>query len=132
VGIACNTTVVLNRGEQGVPFACSTTTSLHFSSLSMSQGAALRQKADKKAATSSGWSLFGSSSSKNEEAHDLYTSAANAFKMEKLWKDSGDCFVKAAEINDDKDDAANDFWNASKSYKKTHPERTYPSLHSCA
>lgn len=93
----------------------------------MSAGAALRQKADKKAASAGGWSLF-SSSSKNEEAHDLYTSAANAFKMEKLWKESGDAFVKAAEINDDKDDAANDYWNASKSYKKTHPELAVAAL----
>lgn len=47
--------------------------------------------------------------------------------MEKLWKDSGDCFCKAAEMalkGDEKDDAANDFWTASKSYKKTNPERT--------
>lgn len=27
---------------------------------------------------------------------------------------------------DEKDDAANDFWTASKSYKKTNPERTPP------
>lgn len=35
-------------------------------------------------------------------------------------------FCKAAEMSlkgDEKDDAANDFWTASKSYKKSNPER---------
>lgn len=71
-------------------------------------------------------SFFSGSSSKFEEAHELYVSAGNAFKMEKKWKESGDCFCKAAEMalkGDEKDDAANDYWTASKSYKKTHPER---------
>lgn len=49
--------------------------------------------------------------------------------MDKLWKESGDCFGKAAEMalaGGEKDDAANDYWSASKSYKKTHPECSYP------
>ena len=47
-------------------------------------------------------------------------------QIDKLWKESGDCFCKAAEMSlkgDEKDDAANDFWTASKSYKKSNPER---------
>lgn len=46
--------------------------------------------------------------------------------MDNMHKEAGDCFCKAAEMalkNDEKDDAANDFWTASKSYKKSHPER---------
>ncbi|GAA6031277.1 hypothetical protein JCM8097_005580 [Rhodosporidiobolus ruineniae] len=96
-----------------------------------SQGDQLRQKADKKAASSSGFSFFSSSSSKFEEAYDLYTSAANQFKIENRHKDAGDCFCKAAEMalkNDEKDDAANSFWTASKSYKKSHPELAVAAL----
>ncbi|KAK4698130.1 alpha-soluble NSF attachment protein, partial [Phenoliferia sp. Uapishka_3] len=97
-----------------------------------SSGEALRGKADKKAASSGGFgSFFSSASSKFEEAHDLYVSAGNAFKMEKKWKESGDCFCKAAEMalkGEEKDDAANDYWTASKSYKKTHPELAVASL----
>ncbi|GAA6003558.1 alpha-soluble NSF attachment protein SEC17 [Rhodotorula paludigena] len=96
-----------------------------------SQGDQLRQKADKKASSSSGFSFFSSSSSKFEEAHDLYQSAGNAYKMDNAHKEAGDCFCKAAEMalkNDEKDDAANDFWTASKSYKKSHPELAVAAL----
>ncbi|GAA5842769.1 hypothetical protein JCM11251_001487 [Rhodosporidiobolus azoricus] len=90
-----------------------------------SQGEQLKAKADKKASSSSGFSFFSSSSSKFEEAHELYQQAGNAFKMDNLHKQAGDCFGLAAEMalkNDEKDDAANDFWTASKAYKKSHPE----------
>ncbi|KAM0746765.1 TPR-like protein [Meredithblackwellia eburnea MCA 4105] len=97
----------------------------------MSSGEALRQKAEKKEASSGGFSFFSSASSKFEEAHELYQSAANAFKIEKKWKESGDCFCKAAQMalkGEEKDEAANDFWSASKSYKKTHPELAVAAL----
>lgn len=100
-------------------------------SAKMSSGRDLLQKAEKKATAPSSFFSFGSSSSKHEEAHDLYISAANAFIIEKQWKESGDCFVKAGECalkTEDKDDAAGDFWKASKSYKKTNPERKPSSL----
>ncbi|GAA5939935.1 hypothetical protein JCM1841_004115 [Sporobolomyces salmonicolor] len=96
-----------------------------------SQGDQLRQKADKKASSSSGFSLFSSSSAKFEEAHDLYTSAGNAYRVDKRFKDAGDCFCKAAEMalkQDEKDDAASDFWTASKCYKKSHPELAVAAL----
>ncbi|BGP18114.1 hypothetical protein JCM10213_004217 [Rhodosporidiobolus nylandii] len=96
-----------------------------------SQADQLRQKADKKASSSSGFSFFSSSSSKFEEAHELYQSAGNAYKVDGRHKDAGDCFCKAAEMalkNDEKDDAANDFWTASKSYKKSHPELAVAAL----
>ncbi len=50
------------------------------------------QKADKKAQSSGGW--FSSSSTKYEEAGDLYQQAANAFKLEKLFKEAGDAFAR--------------------------------------
>jgi alpha-soluble NSF attachment protein len=86
-------------------------------------------KADRKL-TSSSSSFFGfggGSTSKIEEARELYISAANQFKVEKKWKDSGDAFCKAAECSlklGEKDDAGNDFWSAAKSYNKSNPERT--------
>ena len=98
----------------------------------MSNAQELLSKASKKESSSSGGfaSFFGgsNSSSKFEEARDLYVSAANAFKLEKSFKDSGDAFVKAGECAlkaGEKDDAANDYWNAAKAYKKTHPERAF-------
>lgn len=85
-------------------------------------GEALRAKADKKASASGGWSFFGGGgSSKWEEAHDLYAQAGNAFRLEKRWRESGDAYCKAAEMSvkaGELDDAANDYWTASKSYKK--------------
>lgn len=101
-----------------------------------SAGDALRLRAEKKSLPSTGFSsFFGSSSSKWEEARDLFVSAANQYKIDKLFKESGDCFCKAAEMAmkaDEKDDAANDFWAASKAYKKGNPEREPLSLGSDA
>jgi alpha-soluble NSF attachment protein len=99
----------------------------------MSNGDELLAKANKRANASGGFGSFfsGGSSSKFEEARDLYVGAANAYKLDKRWKESGDAFSKAAEMAikaDEKDDAANDFWNASKSYKKTNPERVWSQL----
>ncbi|GAA5889004.1 hypothetical protein JCM8208_007741 [Rhodotorula glutinis] len=96
-----------------------------------SQGEQLKAKAQKKASSSSGFSFFSSSSTKFEEAHDLYQSAANAFKMDNLHQQAGECFCLAAEMalrNDEKDDAANDFWAASKAYKKSNPELAVAAL----
>ena len=88
-------------------------------------------QADKRASASTGgFSSFfggGSSTSKLEEARELYTSAANAFKVEKQFKASGDAFMKAGDTAlraKEPDDAANDYWNAAKAYKKSHPEST--------
>ncbi|MBW0464955.1 hypothetical protein O181_004670 [Austropuccinia psidii MF-1] len=84
-------------------------------------------KADRKlnSSSSSFFGFGGSSSSKLEEARDLYVAAANQFKVEKKWKESGDAFCKAAECSlklGEKDDAGNDFWSAAKSYNKCNPE----------
>ncbi|GAA6016163.1 hypothetical protein JCM11491_003747 [Sporobolomyces phaffii] len=96
-----------------------------------SQGDQFRAKADKKASSTSSFSFFTSSSSKFEEAHDLYQQAGNAYKIDKRFKDAGDAFVRAAEMAtkmDEKDDAANDYWTASKAYKLSHPELAVASL----
>ena len=83
----------------------------------------LVEKADKKANSSTGW--FSSSTTKFEEAGDLYQQAANAFKMDKQFKEAGDfhareaeCREKCKEIND----AANAWWNAAKAYKRGYPD----------
>jgi hypothetical protein len=94
----------------------------HSAPTTMSAQSLLAQAAKKEASgSSSGFSSF-----KLEEARELYNSAANAFKLEKSFKESGDAFVKAGDVAvkaGEKDDAALDYWNASKAYKKTHPER---------
>jgi len=54
---------------------------------SKSPAQALLEKADKKANSSTGW--FSSSSTKFEEAGDLYQQAANSFKLEKLFREAG-------------------------------------------
>jgi len=87
------------------------------------------QKAEKKANSSTGW--FSSASTKWEEAGDLYQQAANAFKLEKLFKESGDAFMKEASCREkggEKDEAANAYWNAGKAYKKGFPDLAVNAL----
>lgn len=91
---------------------------------SLSQAQQLLAKADKKFNSSTGW--FSSNASKYEEAGDLYQQAANSFKIDKLWKEAGDAFMREAECRDqagEKDDAANAYWNAAKAYKRGFPDR---------
>jgi alpha-soluble NSF attachment protein len=89
----------------------------------------LLEKADKKAVSSTGW--FSSSSTKFEEAGDLYQQAANSFKLEKLFKDAGDAFAREAECREkcgEKNEAANAWWNAAKAYKRGHPDLAVQAL----
>ena len=91
---------------------------------SKSPAQTLLEKADKKASSSTGW--FSSSSTKFEEAGDLYQQAANAFKLEKLFREAGDAFSKEAECREkcnETNDAANAWWNAAKAYKRGYPDR---------
>ncbi|TQS36617.1 hypothetical protein Golomagni_02926 [Golovinomyces magnicellulatus] len=100
---------------------------------------ALLQQAEKAVAgATSGFSLFGGKQEKWENAADLYTRAANAFRMQKqspnsspfsffgINKEAGEAFEKCAAIQTDKlnepDDAANTFTEAFKVYKKGYPE----------
>jgi len=88
---------------------------------------ALLQKAEKTAQSASGgFSLFGGKTEKLESAVELYTQAANAFRMQKAGKEAGQAFERAAAIQQQKlnepDDAANTLVEAFKSYRKDDPE----------
>ncbi|KAG1888344.1 vesicular-fusion protein SEC17 [Suillus subluteus] len=89
----------------------------------------LLEKADKKSNSSTGW--FSSSSTKWEEAGDLYQQAANSFRLEKQFKMAGDAFSREAECREkcnETNDAANAWWNAAKAYKKDDPQLAIQAL----
>jgi len=89
----------------------------------------LLEKADKKANSSGGW--FTSSTTKFEEAGDLYQQAANSFKVDKLFKDAGDAFAREAECREkckEQNEAANAWWNAAKAYKRGFPDLAIEAL----
>jgi len=83
---------------------------------------------------SSGLMSFFSGSSRQEEACDLYTRAANAYKMSKKWKEAGDCFSKVAELQagleHNKHESATSFQSAATCYKKCDPNAAIKALHS--
>ncbi|KAG8219770.1 soluble NSF attachment protein [Butyriboletus roseoflavus] len=90
---------------------------------SKSPAQTLLEKADKKANSSAGW--FSSSSTKYEEAGDLYQHAANAFKLDKQFRDAGDAFAREAECREkckEANEAANAWWNAAKAFKRGYPD----------
>ncbi|KAG7314578.1 hypothetical protein KOW79_021881 [Hemibagrus wyckioides] len=93
---------------------------------------ALIEAADKKMQMSA--SLFGKffgSSSKAEEACDMYTRAANMFKMAKNWHAAGDAFCKAARVHlktQSKHNAAVCFIDAGNAYKKADPQEAIKCL----
>ena len=83
----------------------------------------LLEKADKKANSSTGW--FSSSTTKYEEAGDLYQQAANAFKIDKLFREAGDAHAREAECREkcqESNEAAQAWWNAAKAYKRGYPD----------
>ncbi|EEH11519.1 vesicular-fusion protein sec17 [Histoplasma capsulatum G186AR] len=87
----------------------------------------LLQKADKALQSASGgFSLFGGRTEKYENAADLYSQAANAFRAQKMNKEAGMAFEKAATVFttnlNEPDDAANLLTEAFKVYRKTDPE----------
>ncbi|KAE8145978.1 soluble NSF attachment protein [Aspergillus avenaceus] len=87
----------------------------------------LLQKADKALSSASGgFSFFGGKTEKFENAADLYTQAANAFRVQKQNKEAGLAFEKAASIQsqnlNEPDDAANSLQEAFKVYRKSDPE----------
>lgn len=101
------------------------TSDTHLQMAPKSIAQSLFDKADKKANSSGGW--FSSSSSKYEEAGDLYQQAANSFKIEKLFKEAGDAHAREAECREnckEQTEAANAWWNAAKAYKRGYPDRT--------
>ncbi|KAJ3343649.1 nuA3 HAT complex component nto1 [Gonapodya sp. JEL0774] len=91
-----------------------------------SEAFALIQEAEKKAAHKS-W--FGGN--KLDEAAELFSRAANKFQLLKNWKDAGDAFIRASEIQlrmQEPDEAAGSFVNASKAYKKVNPHDSVHAL----
>ncbi|KKK23952.1 hypothetical protein P175DRAFT_0503061 [Aspergillus ochraceoroseus IBT 24754] len=87
----------------------------------------LLQRADKALqGASGGFSFFGGRTEKYENAADLYTQAANAFRIQKQNKEAGLAFEKAASIQtqnlNEPDDAANTLQEAFKVYRKSDPE----------
>ncbi|EEQ87578.1 hypothetical protein RJZ56_001384 [Blastomyces dermatitidis] len=87
----------------------------------------LLQKADKALQSASGgFSLFGGRTEKYENAADLYSQAANAFRAQKMNKEAGMAFEKAAAVFtnnlNEPDDAANTLTEAFKVYRKADPE----------
>ncbi|XP_066514703.1 N-ethylmaleimide-sensitive factor attachment protein, alpha a [Hoplias malabaricus] len=93
---------------------------------------ALIAEADKKMRTSG--SVFGTffgSSSKAEEACDMYVRAANMFKMAKNWHEAGGAFCKAAKLRlqiQSKHEAAVNFIDAGNAYKKADPQEAIKCL----
>jgi len=80
----------------------------------------LIEKADKKLKS---FSFFGGGSTKYEDAADLYTKAANSFKVAKKWDKAGGAFVKAAECYlkvPSKHEAASNYVNAANCLKKNN------------
>ncbi|KAL2149572.1 hypothetical protein VTH82DRAFT_8223 [Thermothelomyces myriococcoides] len=89
---------------------------------------ALEEKAKKTLQSASGGFSFFSSNKEDKylNAADLYVQAANAYRMERMNKEAGQCFEAAAKIHQDKlnepDDAANQMVDAFKVYRKDYPE----------
>ncbi|KAF2094638.1 TPR-like protein [Rhizodiscina lignyota] len=88
--------------------------------------ALLRQAEKAASGGKGGFSFFGGKTDKLEQAADLYTQAANAFRLQKDGESAGQAFEKAAAIQKDQlkegGDAANSYVEASKVYRKTSPE----------
>ncbi|XP_076131384.1 N-ethylmaleimide-sensitive factor attachment protein, alpha a isoform X2 [Alosa pseudoharengus] len=71
------------------------------------------------------------SSSKAEDACDMYVRAANMFKMAKNWNAAGNAFCKAARLYlrvDNKLNAAVSFIDAGNAFKKSDPEEAVKCL----
>jgi len=81
----------------------------------------IMKAADKKG--KGGITSFFGGSSKYEEAAEMYTKAANLFKMSKKWDRSGEAYTKAAECHlklQSKHEAATNYIAAANCYKKSN------------
>jgi len=87
-----------------------------------SQARDLVAKAEKKLTS---WSLF-SGASKYEEAAEMFTKAANRFKVAKNWNEAGSAFEQTARCHlkcDSAHEAATAYQDAANCYKKTDAQR---------
>lgn len=85
----------------------------------------LLKRAEKKATSSGGW--FSSKKGNKEEAIQLYKEAANKLRADTRMDEAGMALLKAAELEvetDEKDFAANTYFDASKCFRMTRPDRT--------
>ncbi|KAI9179420.1 vesicular-fusion protein S17 [Blastocladiella emersonii ATCC 22665] len=89
----------------------------------------LMEKANKKLNAGVFSSLFGGN--KHEEAEELFTKAANQYKLGKKWKEAGDAFSQAADMQlrlGERDEAASRFIDAANAYKKVDPRDAINAL----
>lgn len=76
-------------------------------------------------------SIFGSGSSKLDDAAELFQKAGNSYKICKNWTEAGKAFCKAAEIQlkqNTKHEAATMYNEAANSYKKADPQEALSCL----
>jgi len=69
-----------------------------------------------------GFSLFGGNG-KFEDAEEMFTKAANLYKMAKMWDKAGQAYSRAAECHlklQSKHEAASNYINAANAYKKSN------------
>ncbi|WFD00162.1 vesicular-fusion protein S17 [Malassezia yamatoensis] len=89
----------------------------------------LLRNAEKKATASGGW--FSSSSSKHEEAIELFKAAANKFRVDNRLTEAGRALVRAAEMEiktGESDFAANTYYEASKCLRITDPSQAVMAM----
>jgi len=88
--------------------------------------ALLRQAESSLQKAGGGFSFFGGRQEKYEAAADQFIAAANAFRMQKLGKEAGEAFERAAAVQkqhlNEPDDEANSLTEAFKAYRKDDPE----------
>jgi len=88
--------------------------------------ALLRQAETSLQKASGGFSFFGGRQDKYEAAAEQFVQAANAFRMQKMGKEAGEAFEKAAAVQrqnlNEPDDEANSLTEAFKAYRKDDPE----------
>ncbi|KAH7855880.1 hypothetical protein Vadar_029996 [Vaccinium darrowii] len=93
----------------------------------IARGEDFERKAEKKLTS---WGLF-ASTSKYEDAADLFDKAANCFKLAKSWDQAGSTYVKRANCHlkaDSKHEAATAYADAAHCYKKTNTKESVSCL----
>lgn len=89
----------------------------------------LLKRAEKKATSSGGW--FSSKKSNKEEAIELYKEAANKLRADTRMDEAGVALLQAAQLEvetDEKDFAANTYFEASKCFRMSRPDRMFHLL----
>ncbi|WFD21084.1 vesicular-fusion protein S17 [Malassezia caprae] len=93
----------------------------------------LLKRAEKKATSSGGW--FSSKKGNKEEAIELYKEAANKLRADTRMDEAGAALLKTAELEietDEKDFAANTFFDASKCFRMSRPDQAVIAIGRCS